>query len=62
MFERQFPGKSPDEVLSNNGVCSECLTLPVAARKKLADKVVEEEDLDDHRRDLMRERLKKHKN
>jgi len=61
MLEKQIPGVKPDETLANNGVCGECMALPFTERKKLADKAIKGE-LDEHRRDLMKDALKKREN
>jgi hypothetical protein len=60
-LEQQFPGMNHDEVLANNGVCCDCLALPLAERRKLADKVIRDE-LNEYRRDLMKGALKKREN
>jgi hypothetical protein len=44
---------APDEALANHGVCGQCLALPPAEQKKLADKAIENE-LEEHQRDLIK--------
>jgi len=61
MLEKRFPGMNHDEVLANTGVCGDCLALPLAERRKLADKVITDE-LDEYRCDLMKDALKKREN
>jgi hypothetical protein len=61
MLDTRFPGMNHDEVSANNGVCGDCLALPLAERRKLADKVIRD-DLDEYRRDLMKDALKKREN
>ena len=60
MLKREL-GIDPDVALANHGVCRECLALPPTAQRKLADNAIENE-LDEHRRDLIRDTLNKSRN
>ena len=60
MLKRQLAIQS-DEAFAKVGICSECLALPSAEQKKLADKAIEDEP-DQHRRDLIKEKLDKSRN
>jgi len=61
MLEKQFPGMNHDEALAGYGICGNCLALPLVERRKLADKVISDE-LDEYRRDLLKNALEKRKN
>jgi hypothetical protein len=60
MLKRQLAINS-DEAFTEIGVCRECSALAPAEQKKLADKAIEDE-LDEHRRDLIKETLYKNRN
>jgi len=60
MLKRQL-AISSNEAFTKIGVCRECLALPPAEQKKLADKAIEDER-DEHRRDLIKETLNKSRN
>jgi hypothetical protein len=57
MLKRQL-GINPDEALAKSGVCHGCLALPFAERNELAQKAIKNEQ-DEHRRDLIKDALKK---
>jgi hypothetical protein len=56
MLLKQF-GINPDHALTMNGVCSECLALPLVRRKKLAEIAIEGER-DEFRRALIGDTLR----
>jgi hypothetical protein len=60
MLKRHF-GLNPDEPLSIHGVCRACLNLPDAQRNKLALSALKDES-DRHRRALITDALKQHRN
>ena len=60
-YKKRFPGMNPDEYMAQNGVCSDCLTLPLDERRKLADTVINE-TLDEVRRYVLEDALKRRGN
>ena len=61
ILEKRFPGLNHDEALASYGICGKCLALPPIERRKLADRVIRHE-LDEHRRDSLKNALKKRNN
>jgi hypothetical protein len=57
-FERTNPGVDPNASLAKNVLCPACEALPLAERKKLAEKAVERE-LGAYKTGLVRDMAKK---